>query len=453
MPRDRERLIEDAKARVEALLEARLPEKPEEGMTLDEIEAVVESTLREVAAWLEERLIQEQQPEKTNRAACPQCGASCRFKRLLDTSILTIHGARTIPRRYHYCAACGQGFAPIDAALGLEPGRDATRQVRAWQALFGSESVFASVPELFRELRGIEVSASTVERTTVEVGQRLRVAAPQAAPSPPASDRKQAPAGKKAPSPEPAERLYLSMDGTMCPLRDAWKRDGSQGKLVCRYGEAKLGIAFQTRQKEGLDTEVVRRGCVGTLGDLGVFLPLVLALGKQWRLHAARELIVLGDGAVWLWLLVGTHFAQAVQILDFWHLTEHLWTVARAMHGSGTEAAQAWVKQAQWDLKHDLIHSFLVGVRQWRPESEEGREVRRVELAFFEANQARMKYGTFLAKGYMIGSGVMESGCRQLAGQRLDQAGMHWREETADAVLAIRAHQRSTGAPPLTRYA
>lgn len=131
MAKDRERLIEEAKGRVEALLKERLPAEPEGGMTLDEIEAVVESTLREVATWLEERLIQEQQPEPSNRAACPQCGASCRFKRLLDTTILTSHGPRTISRRYHYCAPCGQGFAPIDAVLGLEPGRDATRQVRA----------------------------------------------------------------------------------------------------------------------------------------------------------------------------------------------------------------------------------------------------------------------------------------------------------------------------------
>ena len=52
----------------------------------------------------------------------------------------------------------------------------------------------------------------------------------------------------------------------------------------------------------------------------------------------------------------------------------------------------------------------------------------------------------------MIGSGVMASGCRQLAAQRLDRAGMHGREESAEAVLAIRAHLRSTGAPPLSQH-
>jgi len=441
MAKGKRRLIEEAKARVEEILEERIRE---EGMTLDEIEAAVEGTVREVAGWVEERLIEEQQPPPANRAACPRCAAGCAYKRDLDTGVLTIHGPRKIRRRYHYCSACEQGFSPTDAALGLEPGREATRQVRAWQAKLGSEFAFAAVPELLQELRGIEVSASTVERTTIDVGAELRAEAPAWEPTAPAAAE-----GAAAGS----ERLYLSMDGTMCPLRDPWKRDGSRGKLNCRYGEAKLGIAFQTRQKDGLDTEVVRRGCVGTLGELAVFLPLLLALARQWRLQTAQELLVLGDGAAWIWILAATYFAHAVQILDFWHMTEHLWNVARAMHGSGSEAAQAWVREAQWKLKRDLTTSFLVSLREWAPGTEEAREVQRIELAFFETNAARMKYGTFLEKGYMIGSGVMESGCRQLAGQRLDHAGMHWRRETADAVLAIRTHRRSTGAPPLSLYA
>jgi hypothetical protein len=173
----------------------------------------------------------------------------------------------------------------------------------------------------------------------------------------------------------------------------------------------------------------------------------------QWHLETTRELIALGDGAEWIWKLISTHFPHAVQILDFWHMTEHLWNVARAMHGAGTEASQAWVKQAQWDLKHDLTQSFLGSLEEWKPATETSREVRRVELGYFREHAVRMKYGTYLAHGYMIGSGVMESACRQLATQRLDRAGMHWREETADAVLAIRTHRRSTGAPPLSQYA
>lgn len=62
----------------------------------------------------------------------------------------------------------------------------------------------------------------------------------------------------------------------MRPLREPWKREGSAGKLECWYGGAKLRVVFQIRRKNDLDTEVVRRGCVGTLRDLGGLLPLLL---------------------------------------------------------------------------------------------------------------------------------------------------------------------------------
>ena len=58
-----------------------------------------------------------------------------------------------------------------------------------------------------------------------------------------------------------------------------------------------------------------------------------------------------------------------------------------------------------------------------------------------------MRYGTFRARGYQIGSGVMEAGCKQVVAQRLDQVGMHWSQEAAEAVLALRGALLST--PPL----
>ena len=94
------------------------------------------------------------------------------------------------------------------------------------------------------------------------------------------------------------DRFYLAMDGTMCPLREEWRRDGSLGKLVCRYGEAKVGMAFTTRKKDGLDTEIRTRGCTATLGDITVFTPLMLALAEDWGATRARELVLLGDGAM-----------------------------------------------------------------------------------------------------------------------------------------------------------
>lgn len=440
MASGKRKLIEEGKAELERLLEERIDE---EGMTLDEIEAVVEKTMREVAAWVEERLIEQQRPPESNLAPCPRCRQLGPYKRILETSVLTIHGSRQLRgRRYHYCGTCGKGFSPFDTVLGLEPGREATRQVRAWQAKYGSDGAFSAAAELLLDLRGLSLSASTVERTTLEVGEQLRLA------------KASVPAAE---TPAPRRRLlprtYLSMDGTMLPLREPWKRDGTAGKLHCRYGEAKIGIVFQTDQRDGLDTRVVRRECISAMGDLSRFVPQLASLAGRWHLSAVRELVILGDGAPWIWKLAAKDFPRAIEILDFWHLTEHLWTVARAMHGPGTEGAQQWVREAQWDLQHDLVQSFLQGVREWIPSNPDAAEVRRVELEYFTNNAERMRYATFLKRGYMIGSGVMESGCRQIAKRRLAQAGMHWRQESAEAVLAVRSHLLSTYSVPLTQYA
>lgn len=429
----------EAHQRLEQLLEARIDEQM---MTLDEIEAVVEEIGREMNAWLEERLIRHQEPPPSNQAACPQCAHSGRYKRTLETSVLTSHGPRLIRRRYHHCPRCQKGFSPIDRVLGLEAGRDATRRIRAWQAKYGSEDSFATVPELLRDLRGVEVSESTVERTTVAVGNAVYAAAQRRTVGPPA------PANGAV-----VGRRYLSMDGVYCPLRERWRRDGTLGKLVCRYGEVKLGMVFQTGEKDGLDTGVVARGCTATLGDIHEFTPLVLDLAREWGADRATELVVLGDGAEWIWNLAQKHLPGAIQILDFFHMSEHLHTVAKAMFPRKPTAAAAWVKDAQWAVERNLGCVVIRKITEWEPRAKEGREIRDRELGYFEGNAERMRYQTYLQKGYMIGSGVIEAGCKQVVVKRMRQSGMHWREATAQAVVAIRAHLKSTGASDLRAYA
>ncbi len=253
--RKRQELIEAILAEHRKHLEARLTE---DIMTLDQIEAVVEEISRDQAKSSESILIEYRQPDHTNKSACPKCSRLCSYKGNIDIRITTIHAVQTIRRRNHYCKACRHGFSPTDAALGLEAGRNATRRFRALLADYGSREAFADVPALLQKFLGIHVSASTVERTTVEVGQRIREAA-----------RTWSPVGD--PARPDSQRRYLSLDGTMCPLRDPWKRSGSLGKLRCRYGKAKLGIVFEAGQKDGSDTGVVRRGTIGTLGTIDTF--------------------------------------------------------------------------------------------------------------------------------------------------------------------------------------
>ena len=371
-PERKEALLEDVARRSREILAERLDPVGDRPLTVDEIEELVEEASREAARWLEERLITEQTPPAANCAACPQCGQPARYKQTLHTQLHTIHGPQPVVARYYYGRPCGHGFCPADVGLGLERGRKATRRLRAWMARLAVQGeCFAAVSPILAELRGLVTSESTVERTTVEVGLALAAATEAGAARAQTADPAEVAASEAATPTVPAgaepspTRLYLAMDGTMCPLRDAWRRDGSLGKLVCRYGEAKVGMAFTTGQKDGLDTGIVTRGCLGTLGDITAFTPRMVALGER-KAH---------------------------------------------------------------------------------------RKLREEQLTFFQGNRARMQYQTYLARGYMVGSGAIESQCKQLVQRRLHEGGMHWRERTAEAVLAIRACFHSTQPTDLRVYA
>lgn len=449
-PERKERLLKEAAERTKQVLGAKLDKVGERDLTLDEIEDLVEETGREVDQWVQGELIDAQSPPATNRAACPQCGGAARYKQTVSAQLLTIHGLQEVTSRHYHCVSCGSGFSPLHEVLDVERGRRASRRVRTWLAKCGAdEASFAAVPPLLAELRGLIVSESTVERTTVEVGLVLAEANRMAA----AQKDRAVTAPEAGPEPEPA-RLYLAMDGTMCPLREEWRKDGTLGKLRCRFGETKVGMAFTTGQKDGLDTGVVNRGCVATLGKIAPFTLLMLMLARQWGAHRAAELIVLGDGAGWIWKLVRRHFPHAVQIVDLWHVLEHLWEVAELRFGSRTSAAaKAWMTTMRSLLENDLVGSVICDLEGWQPKAAKQRKKRDKEITFLRNNSERLKYKTFMANGYLVGSGPIEARCKQVVQRRLHEGGMHWREQTAEAVLAIRAHLHGTNAGSLRPYA
>jgi hypothetical protein len=182
------------------------------------------------------------------------------------------------------------------------------------------------------------------------------------------------------------------------------------------------------------------------------FTPRFVALARQHGSERARELVALGDGAHWIWSLCDRYFPRAVQIVDYWHMTQHLYAVANARFGKETAAGKEWVAACQWYLDRDLAVSVLNKIQEWEPVAAADRKLRDTEYGYFAHNQERMRYETFLKRGYHIGSGVVEASCRQVVTQRLDEAGMHWREESAEAVLAIRAKLKSTAAVDLRAY-
>jgi hypothetical protein len=432
---DRDQLIEELLARYRRVLEERLPTGPQ---TLDQIEDTVEEISREMEREVERRVLETHQPPRQNREACPGCHRPARFRGTYSRQVLTRHAAQEVPCPYYYCVPCQYGFSPVARQLGLDD-TGLSPQVRAWTARLAAHLAFTEASDTLLDLCGLAVSPSTVERVAVRVGEALRTVE-----LPP-------------PSPDPPTRLYVSLDGTQTPLRDPWKRDGSLGKLVCRWGECKVAVVYAARPGKppadgpSGDAGVAYRAFTGTMGDVTEFRPLVARLVAQCQGAQAGEVILLGDGAHWIWNLGTELLPGAVQILDYWHMTQHLYTVARTRYGGHEVAVKEWVHTCQAALARDDVAAVLLSIGNWEPQSAVGQEVRAREYEFFARNAARMQYGTFRAQGYHVGSGVMEASCRQVVAQRLHEAGMHWREETAEAIVSLRAALLSSQRPDLRR--
>jgi hypothetical protein len=438
---DRDALIEAVLTELRRQLEADLPP---DTATLDEIEAAVTRIGGKLRRDLQDQIVQRRsRGPRDNRRACPTCGQPARYHTMVPRQLTTCHGELRFSRPYYHCPACRIGFAPLDAALGLDAG-STTAQVRDWIIQVAVQLPFASTGALLARLTGIHVGESTVERVTVAAGSALGQA-----------QRTAATPGQRRPLPPPRhkpQRLYISMDGIMTPLRDAWKRDGSCGALTCRWGECKTAVLYEARPGEQGDAGVARRAYLATLGDVDTFRPLVSTAARQCGYAYAKEKIVLADGAAWIWGLVASQFPEAVEIVDFFHASEHLWTVARAGFGPDADAQHAWVRARQEELLHDRGAAVLQAIAAWEPHTQADCDRQATEYGYFQQNAHRMRYGTFRAKGYHISSGVMEAGCKHVVASRLDQAGMHWRQATAEAVVTLRAALLSTEPPDLRPY-
>jgi hypothetical protein len=163
-----------------------------------------------------------------------------------------------------------------------------------------------------------------------------------------------------------------------------------------------------------------------------------------WGEHTAtlRPVVLLVDGARWIWALAARSFGEErIEIVDWWHALQHLWTAGKALHGEGTAVAAAWVKAAETDLWE--VGPFPV-LRRLKAEvadapTADAAAVLRVERGYFTTNAARMRYPQFRAQGLPVGSGAVESACRHLVQHRLKGAGMRWSEAGAAAILALRS--------------
>lgn len=420
-PEEREQRIREIADR----LADRLREHwPDESVPLPEIEELVGriggDTLREVT---EEMLREQVGRREANQAACP-CGARASYRGHYEVTALTEHGRVRLNRAYYYCSTCGQGHCPADRALGLGAART-TPAVQAKVTLLAAHVPYTQVPTLLGQLDlPYLVCVKSVEQIAQRLGSQLEAEPPEAGFTRATRD------------------LAIAVDGTIMPTRSGGK-------------EVRCAVIYEPDWEAGRSEQAcagLRKEYLATTGSRESLVKAACARVARRRPRGA-VVAALGDGAEWIWENYRKYLPHRIEILDFYHVSERLAEIASVWHGQNTAAAQAWREaQAQALLRWGPL-TLLNVLRSWEPGTEAGRETRRQQLGYFEKQQERMWYPTYLRSGLPIGSGAVEGACKHLVGDRFKCTGMRWKLATAEPLLHVRAALLTQPNLDLRRYA
>lgn len=355
-----------------------------------------------------------------------QPGQRCYRNRSCE--VLSIFGPVTLRRDYHHPPGPEGGF-PLDQGLGIIGG--CTPGAARLLGRTAAQLPFVESSQQLQALAGLTVDPSQIQRLVQLLG-------------PPAQARLVELPG---PTPKPVPQFYVSVDGTGVPMvrPELEGRTGKGPDGQAKTREVKLA-AFFTQTTTDAKGHPLRdpqsTTYLGSFVGSDQFGPQTLLAARQRGLAQASQVIYLGDGAAWVWEIARTCFPQAAQILDYYHASEHVAALAKAIYADpGT--AQNWTIRWQSLLYDSELDELFADVRTACPTAPND-DVQR-ELDYLERNRTRMDYRTYRQRGWFIGSGVVEAGCKRVIGQRLKQSGMFWTEPGAAAVLSLRCALLSAG--------
>jgi len=400
--------------------------------TLTQIEDIVLRLRQRLSERMALRVIEAQKAVRpVPGPPCPMCGKEMHYKDMKQDGVDSRVGYLPLERGYYYCETCHQGLFPLDRQLHVWD-KHWSEQVARYAVWLSGLLEYEEAERVLNQIGQIPISDTSVWRRTQKWGEQFQAEETAQRAVATASPARGVPvAGEARDQPEKG----VAMDGAQVHLRgEGWK----ELKVGCVF-DIQLLPSEDPHTHEVLDlAHAVNTSYVAHLGGPETFGELVWAEARRRGWTRARDSEVLGDGAPWIWNLAHTHFFDSRQGVDWYHGTEHLAHAADLLHGEGTPAAHQWRKAQETPLFEghaDQIAARLLQATAVHPATADG--LRR-EAGYFQNNQARMQYQELREDGFPIGSGMVESGCKQFRA-RFNGPGMRWSRPCLERLIPIRA--------------
>lgn len=266
---------------------------------------------------------------------------------------------------------------------------------------------------------GVEVEDSTLHAMTQRLGAKAEAQTQKALQTEPVEEPPQ-----RAPTP----LAVLMLDGWQVRQRGpGWGKKKTKKPRVA-WHEWKTGVFY--RQEQAAVTAAGRgilsdKVVIGWQGD-----PVEFGRRLHWEalrggLGRAKNKLLAGDGAPWIWNLAQDRWSDATQVLDFYHASQHLWELGRALHGTNEAAAAGWVEPRRHQLRQGREKRVLREIAQIEISAAQDSKIIAREQNYFASQARRMNYQELSRRGWPIGSGSVESACLQKQ-CRFKRPGQFW---------------------------
>lgn len=341
----------------------------------------------------------------------------------------SIFGPVPIRRAYYYHHRDEGGFCPLDVALAM-PRRSYSYLLQEAVLKLSAHDAYDTGHQLLLDLLGVTVNKAIAEQMVAEA----------------ATDVPAFHAARPAPENE-GSVLVIQADGKGIPMvRPATKETGP--KMRRKKGEkrnkkkmATVFTLYTLDPEPGTEPKALNRKTYAFLTTKREAFRRIAAEVKKRA--QGKKVLFLSDGDPDLAALASEFFPEAEPCVDWIHVVEYLWKAAYVFHKEGSPQAHAWVKAREQRLATDDVGTILRGLKQSLTKSQKlkasQRETLSTVIGYLEGVKDRIPYRAFLKAGYPIGTGSVEGACRHLICDRMERAGMHWKEPGAASMLQVRS--------------
>ncbi|RPI70189.1 MAG: ISKra4 family transposase [Geobacteraceae bacterium] len=408
---------------------------------IGEVEMVLRESLREVGRSALKSILENGAGEVETEIECA-CGGKLKYQRRRAATIWSVFGKVVYRRVYYAGCACGQGQAPVDSRYGIEPGK-VTAGLAHLIALSGIQKAFEEGRKWLKEYLLFEVSENTVRAETQKMGELQRQAEAELVQT--TQDEFELQKRERSQPPAP-DLLYGSIDAAKVRIEPRHEKEkATEDREIWR--DMKVGCWYEAEtvpqrqqsvrqkdkiQREGVVLRAKNQQYFCDIEKAEEFGKLLWATGCAVGADRTRLLVFICDGALWIWNLIGHYFPNAIQIVDWYHAVDRLKRIAEEAFSNAQER-QAWLENSTEDLWQARVEAVIEACQHLAKKSNLAKQ----SLLYYANNMERMRYAQFRAAGYLIGSGVIESGCKQIVAQRLKLPGAQWNVE--GAVLTAKA--------------